>query len=708
MEKMTSLFFRGNPAGLLGLGVPLLYLLFQFFWAAAFNGHFPPVIDTFLHVYPDKVVEIGEWRKGALPLWNADWGCGMPQMASWQSMCFYPFAWAWGVLGNPDSLVAFCLLQDLLAFIGFALWLGSQGVKPPARWLGALSYAGSGLAVECWGYPHHSAAFAWIPWIFWACQRFLDKPRWGSWTALVLSLLLQLLAGYPIFVFYTWVLLLSWMVFQKCSLKLIRGVAGALLFSLLSASLQWLPFLELLAHSKRGGWWTEFPFFMNPWEYLALLKPDILGWPGSSSYKGNPGDFAFNPYLGLAPLGLLLVGCFFLWGKNRSFRFWATGSLFILFWMAGGHFPPWRVLTVDLLQWLEPSKAVPLFILCAATGASLAFSSLLREKQVPWRSWVLGAVGLFWIIDLLAVPFLVTRPVENPYRTEQWRSDAQKIDRLSGGGRILSLANGPFRFSGEEALEKSVEIPPEYFLADSNAVAGLRSAGYFMSINPMELENLLKYTNRGFPYLGDFLDVAGVSLFLLPQPLPAPKYRSAGKWRDDFISLDPAASKDMRFVAGERMFPDRQALLNTLARPHSGWQDRVFLERPLEDQTVQLEPPGRPLEAVGETGFGRPNNSRAAFQGDFPKPGYVVFDETFWPGWRAWVDDRPEPILRAYGLFMAVRVDKGNHQVDFRYEPTAFRLGLFISLLALAVLSLGLLKAFQESTRGVLSPGEGK
>ena len=75
----------------------------------------------------------------------------------------------------------------------------------------------------------------------------------------------------------------------------------------------------------------------------------------------------------------------------------------------------------------------------------------------------------------------------------------------------------------------------------------------------------------------------------------------------------------------------------------------------------------------------------------------MVFDESYAPGWHAWVDGKPRPILRAYGLFMAVAAGPGLHRVDFHYEPATFRLGLFLSLSALAALAAAFgLRALQK------------
>src|SRR5207237_182263 len=80
---------------------------------------------------------------------------------------------------------------------------------------------------------------------------------------------------------------------------------------------------------------------------------------------------------------------------------------------------------------------------------------------------------------------------------------------------------------------------------------------------------------------------------------------------------------------------------------------------------------------------------QAQFQVTSTRKGFLVFDESFAPGWHAWVDGDPKPIFRANGLWMAVPFpETGIHQVLFRYEPVSFRLGLFLTLVTLMGLVL--------------------
>lgn len=71
---------------------------------------------------------------------------------------------------------------------------------------------------------------------------------------------------------------------------------------------------------------------------------------------------------------------------------------------------------------------------------------------------------------------------------------------------------------------------------------------------------------------------------------------------------------------------------------------------------------------------------------------YLVLSEVYYPGWTATVDGRPAPIERANFAFRAVPLTAGGHQVELRFDPASWRIGLGISLVALlAWLGLALL-----------------
>lgn len=69
--------------------------------------------------------------------------------------------------------------------------------------------------------------------------------------------------------------------------------------------------------------------------------------------------------------------------------------------------------------------------------------------------------------------------------------------------------------------------------------------------------------------------------------------------------------------------------------------------------------------------------------------GYVIFSETFVPGWRAFVDGQEAPVVRANYLFRAVPIPSGQHQVRMIYDPLSFKLGAIISGLVLVSVIVG-------------------
>ncbi|HVO75112.1 MAG TPA: YfhO family protein [Ignavibacteriaceae bacterium] len=69
-------------------------------------------------------------------------------------------------------------------------------------------------------------------------------------------------------------------------------------------------------------------------------------------------------------------------------------------------------------------------------------------------------------------------------------------------------------------------------------------------------------------------------------------------------------------------------------------------------------------------------------------PGFLVLTDTFYPGWNVYVDGKIREILPSDYLFRGVFIEKGTHQVEFKYEPLSFRLGLVISVLTGIVIIL--------------------
>jgi hypothetical protein len=79
-------------------------------------------------------------------------------------------------------------------------------------------------------------------------------------------------------------------------------------------------------------------------------------------------------------------------------------------------------------------------------------------------------------------------------------------------------------------------------------------------------------------------------------------------------------------------------------------------------------------------------NQQVSIRASSDNPGVLVLTDSFYPGWRVYVDGKEEKLLRANYFFRAVEIGRGEHIVEFRYEPYWFKLGRRVSIAALIIL----------------------
>jgi len=74
----------------------------------------------------------------------------------------------------------------------------------------------------------------------------------------------------------------------------------------------------------------------------------------------------------------------------------------------------------------------------------------------------------------------------------------------------------------------------------------------------------------------------------------------------------------------------------------------------------------------------------------------LVLSEVFYPGWRAWVNEREVEILRANYLFRAVPLTEGTQRVRLLYDPLSFKIGLGVFGITVVMLCGWLLLSCQQ------------
>ena len=708
---------------------------FLFYWAVRLWGHFPAFMDTLEYVFPEKWFNVQSFRNGRMPLWNPWIACGTPHLAAFQPGPLYPPFWLWNLTGLSDWFFILALAHQALAAAGFYLWGRELKAPPVAAALCAVGFAGSAMMTFYWGFPTHLASVAWIPWVFYSTARHLQKPGWVSWGFVAICWTLQILAGYPIFTFYALLFWVAWVLWKtRGQWRLVFQMASAYALALAATAGQWLPFMDFLGFLSRRGL-GEFTYNLRWVNYLTLFQPQVLGTAGMADYKGDYPDFIFNNfYLGIIPLGLLALSFF---SRKSGDFFWKSGTIFWLFWPAGIHFFPWRVLPANLLDRLEPAKTVFLFVFCAFTALAIGLGehfSRSSSKKIFWggnlalpgsaRSWA-WVLGALWLADVLWVPARVVKTVPDPYRDPQVVQSAARAKELAGEGRILSLREEGKIYSPDvRGVSGSMNETAAQLVPNTNTVFGVKGARGYLTIYTDGFQNLNRYFQKGYPFDGRLLDAAGVKLILFFEKLPGFKYSLSEKFGNSYFIQNAGAMGEAWEASTVKNFQDRPGVLRALLDPKAFLEDEVFTEDAPKGGAVLLPAVGRVLTgyngptlwermaAWGRQLFQdevriqdrRESPCEAQFKVESSRKGYLVFDETFSPGWHAWVDGQPKPIYRAYGLWMAVLLpETGAHEVFFRYEPGSFRLGMFLTLLTLMFLGGGFWFKRREITNGFLN-----
>jgi hypothetical protein len=64
---------------------------------------------------------------------------------------------------------------------------------------------------------------------------------------------------------------------------------------------------------------------------------------------------------------------------------------------------------------------------------------------------------------------------------------------------------------------------------------------------------------------------------------------------------------------------------------------------------------------------------------------FLVFQDLWFPGWKAFVDDKETEILRTDVGVRAIEIERGGHTVLMAYEPQSLRLGMVLTFLGIAL-----------------------
>jgi len=668
------------------------------------------------------------------PLWTPHLLCGYPLLGEGQTGMFYPFNIIFSLLGPLWCFNGLIMLHIFISGLGMYCYARHRELSHGSSALAGVVFAFSSFHVLHARQLNLLEAVSWAPWLFLFGERHIRGRKPADLLLWSLILSLQWLCGHPAITYLVLLglavlYLAGWIkdIRQKgkgCLYILPLGFICGTLLSMGMAALQIIPTLELIPLSLRSSLSfqgaTKYPF--TPSDLMYLITPFFRGNPADATYMPesiySSGVFWENCiYIGAVPVLLAILSLLRLQTERRVqvcvivlmaaivLAFGAMTPLYSIMWHAVPGFHLFRF----------PSRFLffALFALSMLAGLSWDYlSGLIRSLRVRWAVTamliVVSFVNLLWFnvsFNGAAPVSWLDRPSSMRYISQSsvppsrvytyapfysWQK-AWREDRGWLGDRAGKTA-GPGEPSGK-ASRSSLDRYRGLLAPDYNLVFGVSQVGEKTYIEggmapkqrarlEEQLENRACARKVGpVVILGDelvrILAMENVefitSEFMLAHPMISK------------VSEDDG-SDGVKVYRLRDTLPRAFCVYRARVVPAGGEAMRLLLSEDFkagEEVILEEEPPLKlsGIAGTSKTEILKYDDCEVRLKVSSDEPALLFISDTWFPGWKAYVDGAERKIMCANHAFRAVAVEKGEHDVVFRYAPLSFTIGLVISLL---------------------------
>ena len=651
-----------------------------------FDGNALYFRDLQIFFIPLKQFLVENLRQGVIPFWNPNVSMGTPFFAEMQTGVLYPPSWLMLLADGPRGIALVLVFHLWLAAAGAFLYARSLGLATAAALVSAAVFAFGGCLLSTVNMVNFMQSLAWLPVVLWAFERDSTTPHIRHWVVAALAVAMQTLAGAPdvcimtgLIVAGRQIVLAGWR-----DWRWLLRVGPAYLLALLVAAPQLLATFELFTQSVRTAGLSPAEiqsYSLRFGELRSLFWAPALSatdWDIFKTYADGYVPLFLSLYVGW--VALALVACALWWQARKTFFWWLLGGIGV-FLALGGNNPAamWVYQTIAIFRY--PEKYVVLLHVGLAVMAGIGAQALFRHFAA--RGWNAslgqGLVCLALIAELVLVNRHINLQTESDYYA---LADVPEVGMLA-------------------------RLPPGYVYT--------RPARQLETSSVREVYG--EYRRRLSPHIGT---LAGLRYVQGTEGLTLKDHELVSELLDTIPPTDVLAARlaffDAPYVVSAHSLFGRSTTWNRVARRHSEllWQVPVY-KPPIyfpvtvlnrgEDFIVQAV--DNPDMITGRTAFSRipggqditglrgrllaarrvsPN--RMEMEVEVAGQAFLVWSESYYPGWRVSVDGVWQTPLRANHLFMGQWLTNGRHRLVFQFVPTGFYAGLGVSGLALLLLAL--------------------
>lgn len=323
------------------------------------------------------------------------------------------------------------------------------------------------------------------------------------------------------------------------------------------------------------------------------------------------------------------------------------------------HLPPLTAAVVDRFISLFFSSLMASCAVITLFGACL----LVMAKAKKFSGCVLGAILILAAADL-------------------WHFGSRYLVQFSPRG--IHIDNDIRSFLKTDPQPFRIASPLDAFL-NVGLTEGIENVGgydtlvlkrYTELINfaqdlPIEEPNTYMRIRAASP----LLDILNVRYFIVGKSMrmEEPDFRLVFENEKFRVYRNEKALARSVIVHNARMITGREEALRVMASRDFDPAQTVLVEEAIPSLTTNASVHS-PAPSFRERSL-----NRVYLDADLKAPGLLVLADTYYPGWKSFVDGKASKIYRADYALRAVFVPAGRHQVEFKYDPWSFKIGAAIS-----------------------------
>lgn len=652
-----------------------------------------PIIERYYPWYA-FINECG--TKGELPLWNPYESFGTPFLALWRTRALSPFSLPIYFLPLCKGIGISIFFKILIA--GLCAYYAARRFHfaPAFALLPALTFQMSGILLVGHWHPA-SDVLPWFPLLLPPLQRLL-LGQYRIWPSVSILIGIMALGGDPetivVVILFLYLLTFTYGIRTYTAMHL----TGALLTLTLAVSagisliaIQAAPYIEFLSQGK-----------------LADIKAAATGIAGFSMILAPVPSASTITLASLLPAGVIGLLLLPLWlavrqrasrlRKRRLESFLlATFFLFILSAFAPllrqisavSHFSVWHfAISLPLASAFLAAAAAEEWVHLDAEQCKQAIAKLVWLIPPCW--------GLIFLITFIAMSasldttkILVSCAVAIfilmlLVTTALWPKEKLLIFSLI----FLTATTSWLIYAPSQHSSKSCEVFPETHFIKTLHKIGSRTAGSIRlrewPLSPHQIAQTYSPSGILLDRCCEFMRQAEEHPQLLRLTGAEALLLTKQDIKERYASLRPALNIQEVFPSGAILLKD----LQTKERVYVAHTGRTFDK----DKPQPLRVSGPPLleggvlpetlndSATSTATIVHDTLNDIEIEATSSRPGILVLNDSWYPGWIATVDGNISPIFPVDIAFRGVEMSEGTHTIRFRYAPPSIKLGMYWSL----------------------------